>query len=427
MRIALCNLGCAKNQVDGESMAGWLITAGHRMVKRYEDADAILVNTCAFIQEAKQEAINTILQLAQYKRAGACRLLAVCGCLSERYRASAAPALPEVDHWFGVHTWRAEMAKVFGRPALRKPPVRRLAAPGPAQYLKIAEGCSRRCSFCSIPAIRGPYRSRPAGDLVAEARWLAGRGTVECILVSQDTSAYGRDRGTSLVRLVERLLRETSLRRLRLMYLHPGEIDDGILSLMAADERVCRYVDIPLQHVAGPVLRCMRRSPGTEDGARRLVERIRERVPGVAIRSTFIVGFPGETESHFARLLRFLEWARIEHAGVFAFSPEEGTAAYVMRPAVHGTVAQRRCREFMETQREISRSIGRARVGTEAAVLIEGRSLEHTGCSEGRTEWDAPEVDGVVHVRGARLRPGALVRVRITGADAYDLCAEALD
>jgi ribosomal protein S12 methylthiotransferase len=421
MNIALCNLGCSKNQVDGEKMLGRLVAAGHRLVQDPARAELILVNTCAFITAAKQEAIDTILEMTAWKRTGRCRLLVVCGCFSQRYAREAGRQLPEVDHWVSLHNWREELDAIAGAPAGRGDPPRRLIGTPATQYLKIAEGCSRRCSFCAIPSIRGPLHSRPLADILAEAAWLEQRGTRECILVSQDTSAWGRDRGTRLVRLLETLLARTRFRWLRLMYLHPSQVDDDLLRLMACEPRLCPYLDIPLQHIADPVLRSMRRAP-LSAGIRRLIERIRRTAPDAAIRTSLIVGYPGETEAHFRELQEFLSWARLDRVGVFPFSPEEGTAAYRMRPRPAAATVRRRLEQIMSLQARISRDLGEARVGRTEEVIIDGPADEEGFRWTGRTRRDAPEVDGCVLVRGGeRLRPGAFVKVRFTAASDHDL------
>jgi ribosomal protein S12 methylthiotransferase len=425
MNVALHNLGCSKNQIDGERMLQWLCEAGHRVVDDFARAELILVNTCAFIQEAKEEAIAAILQMASYKRLGRCRTLAVCGCFSQRYAGEAAAELPEVDWWFDLHGWQREFARLFGYrvPGSGK---RRLTVPGPSQYLKISEGCSRRCSFCAIPAIRGRFRSREISDVVREARWLWRQGARECILVSQDSSSYGRDKGTDLVRLVEELLRRTSFPWLRLMYLHPANLPDALLRLMAAEERLCSYIDVPFQHASDGVLRRMRRRPLSR-GMYALVEKIRRLVPDCAIRTSLIVGFPGETTRDMRELVRFLEWARLEKVGVFAYSPEEGTPSFAYRPRVRRDVAARRREMVLEVQRDISRDVGRQRVGKRVRVLLEGAAKAHGYRYRGRTQWDAPEVDGSVLVRSARTTRRALVTARVEDADDYDLYAALLD
>ena len=417
--VALANLGCSKNQVDGEGILGFLAAEGFRIVDEFAAADIILVNTCAFIQEAKQEAIDTILALAEYKNHGTCQFLGVCCCFSERYRADAAPTMPEVDRWFGVHTWREEFRQCF---LVEGPsnPVRHLAQAGATQYLKIAEGCSRRCSFCVIPAIRGPFHSRSYEQILEDAQRLAAHGTRECILVSQDTTSYGTDTGTDLQRLLERLLVDTPFDWLRLMYLHPAMVHDSLIDLIASEKRLCSYFDIPLQHISDHILKRMHRHP-TRRGTYELIERIRTRAPDAAIRTTCIVGFPGETEREFDELLRFVEWARFEKLGVFPFSPEEGTPAQQYRPRPRHATAARRCETLLEAQREISRSIGERRVGTEATVVVDRISDDECCDFIGRTQWDAPEVDGIVHVRSKKPDIGVFTRVRVTDADAYDL------
>lgn len=421
MKVAMCNLGCSKNQIDGENILGSLAQSGFDVTTSYAQAELILVNTCTFIREATQEAIESILEMAAYKQSGACRVLTVCGCFSERYRREVADRFPEVDVWLGVHDWRTELSEAIGC-VLAPPRDRHQLTPGASQYLKIGSGCSRRCSFCIIPSIRGPQRSRPYQDILAEARSLEEHGARECILVSQDTSSYGTDTNDSLVALLERLLADTGFDWLRLMYLHPSRVDNTLLDLMASEPRVCSYLDIPLQHIADPILARMRRRPGAKS-IRALIERIRTRAPNAAIRTSFIVGFPGETTSHFGQLLELCEWARFEKLGVFPFSPEEGTPAYDYRPRPRNSTARQRCETLMTLQREISAEIGRTRIGATAPVLVEGGGGSMSDDYEGRTEWDAPEIDGTVHLSGAVVATGSIVPAHITDADDYDLFA----
>ncbi len=425
MKVALCNLGCSKNQIDGEYILGCLARSDFEVTTRYDEAELILVNTCTFIREATQEAIETILAMAACKQSGACRLLAVCGCFSERYRGQIARRFPEVDIWLGVHDWHTELATALGRD-LNPPRRRHHLTPGASQYLRIGSGCSRRCSFCIIPSIRGPLRSRPYADILDEARDLEAQGARECILVSQDTSSYGADTGDSPAALLERLLADTHFDWLRLMYLHPSRIEDALLDLVSSEPRVCSYLDLPLQHIADPVLTRMRRHPGSR-GIRTLIERIRTRAPNVAIRTSFIVGFPGETASHFEQLLEFCEWARFEKLGVFPFSPEEGTPAYDYRPRPRNATARRRCETLMTLQRDISAEIGRSRIDDTVRVLVERRCDSAGGDYEGRTEWDAPEIDGTVHLHGTIGPDQSFVPARITDADDYDLFARVVE
>jgi ribosomal protein S12 methylthiotransferase len=418
--IALLNLGCSKNQVDGESIAGFLQASGYQFVEAMDAADVIVVNTCAFIQEAKEEAIDSIIEAARYKTEGRCRTLIVAGCFSQRYREEVAAQFPEVDLWTGVDDWATRLTQHLALQSAAPAFNRTLTTGVASQYLKIAEGCSHRCAFCAIPAIRGPFVSRAVDEVVAEAQWLEARGAVECILVSQDTSAWGSDTGSSLVKLVEAVLAKTSFPWIRLMYLHPNRIDDELLRLVAAEPRLCPYFDIPLQHIAEPMLTGMRRRASSAE-LYRCVERIRTLCPEAAIRTTFILGFPGETDAHVQQLLEFIEWARFEKMGVFPFSPEEGTAAYDMRPRPRHDTARQRCETVMTVQREISREIGEARIGTTVPVILDGPSDDPAYAWEGRTRWDAPEVDGRVFVPAGNYRKGEIIPVKITGAKDYDL------
>jgi ribosomal protein S12 methylthiotransferase len=425
--VALHNLGCSKNQIDGERILCRLRDAGFSVVSDFSRADIILVNTCAFIQEAKQEAIDAILELSRYKKTGRCGTLAVCGCFSERFRHEAKKHFPEVDLWMGVHDWPKLLGASFHTP-MEAGTDRVLFPPVATQYLKIAEGCSHRCSFCVIPSVRGAFKSRSEKDVLAEAAWLESCGVKECILVAQDTSSYGRDRGSSLVRLLELLLAKTSFPWIRLMYLHPAYVTDGLLRLVAAEKRLCPYFDIPLQHISDTILSSMKRRPLSK-GIRDLIGRIRALVPGAAIRTTFIAGFPGETERHFSDLLSFVEESKFERVGVFPFSPEEGTpaAGYGHRP--RNPTIVRRCDMLMSLQRRISGDICASRVGSTISVIVEPGDQTPAattgGFVEARSVWDAPEVDGKVLIaNGGRLRPGDIVPVSIVSAKDYDLVAE---
>ncbi|MBN1575536.1 MAG: 30S ribosomal protein S12 methylthiotransferase RimO [Chitinispirillaceae bacterium] len=419
--VALYNLGCSKNIIDGERILHLVKSAGYERTGDPSRADIIIVNTCAFIREAKEEAIETILSAARAKGGRPARLI-VSGCFSERFRTQAAAQFPEVDLWAGVNDWGALLGRLLG--ASPSPYARVLSGPRATQYLKIAEGCSHRCSFCVIPAIRGPYKSRAAGSILDEARWLEGRGVRELILVAQDSSFYGREIGTTLAALLELILTATSIPWIRLMYLHPRFVGHELLNLMAAEQRICPYFDIPFQHIAEPLLRSMKRLP-LEKGIRELIDRIRSTVPGAALRSAFILGYPGENENHFRELLRFVEWARFDKLGVFPYSAEEGTEAVKLRPRPLNATARRRCETVMLAQREISREINEGRIGAELDVIID-RDAEETGFNfEARSRFDAPEVDGKVLIRNGSFKPGEIARIRIIGASDYDLFAEA--
>lgn len=408
--------------VDGERMLRHLCDTGMVHTDDPSEADVILVNTCTFIREATQEAINTILEMAELKRRGKCTCLAVAGCFSERYRRSASTDLPEVDVWIDVPNRHEQIARIWGAPPRADNP-RYLTEDSATRYLKIADGCSHRCSFCVIPALRGPFLSRSPDDIVSEARWLRENGTKECILVAQDTSRYGRDRGGNLVQLLERILRDVPFEWIRLMYLHPRNVDDALLRLVAGEPRLCSYFDIPLQHIADPILRAMGRRPHAA-GTRKLLERIRTLVPDSALRTTFILGFPGETSRQFDTLVRFVEQQCFDKVGVFPYSPEEGTPAASMRGRPRDATVMRRCEELMEVQREISSRRLASRVNELVPVIIDRESDEPGFAAEARTQWDAPEVDGRVWIAGGSPAPGAIVTVRIVESSDYDLYAE---
>lgn len=420
--IALQNLGCSKNLIDGERILHLCSGSGVTITTDLAAAEVIIVNTCAFIREAQEEAIEVILTAAAYKKTGVCRQLIVSGCFSERFRNEVAATLPEVDYWVGVNDWEERLSDIF---SVNKPTSfeRVLSKPVATQYLKIAEGCSHHCSFCVIPAIRGPFISRSTDAVLAEAQWLEASGVRELVLVAQDSSFYGKEQGGSLAALLRELLAQTALPWIRVMYLHPNFVTNELLELIAQEPRICPYFDIPLQHIAEPILRSMKRMPSTS-GIYALVERIRSMVPGASIRSAFILGYPGETEAHFRELQRFIEWARFDKLGVFPYSPEEGTAAVALRPRPRAATANRRCEELMLLQREISREINEQRIGSTVEVIVDRLADDPDFNFEARSRCDAPEVDGKVLLRNGSLAIGSIVPVRIIGSSDYDLFAE---
>jgi ribosomal protein S12 methylthiotransferase len=420
--VALQNLGCSKNQIDGERIAHLFRTAGYRLVQDFNNADVIVVNTCAFIREAQEEAIESILESASFKKNGRCRKLIVSGCFSERYRDRVARKFPEVDLWAGVHDWEELLRDELG--AVATPSFEReITLPAATQYIKIAEGCSHACSYCVIPRLRGRYRSRTLHEVIAEAQWLEEKGARELILVAQDTTSYGRDIGTSLPALLENLLKSTSLPWFRLMYLHPARIDDALLALIAAERRLCPYFDMPLQHIADPVLTAMRRSPLSKE-LRALIEKIRAMVPGAALRTTFLLGFPGETRKDHTMLEHFIEEIKFERLGVFPWSPEEGTPACRLPHRPRTATVAKRCEAIMLIQREMSRELLKKRVGSIMEVMIDGTSEDPDFAFQGRTRFDAPEVDGKVFIKDRSRSPGSIVNLRITRASDYDLFGE---
>jgi ribosomal protein S12 methylthiotransferase len=426
------SLGCPKNLVDSEVMLGRLREAGFSTVADARAAEVIVVNTCAFIDRAKQESIDTILQMAQAKRGGQARRLVVTGCLAQRYDGDLRREIPEIDATLGtgqveeiVQAARGETTTLRpGRPewVYDHTTPRVLSTPPWLAYLKISEGCDYTCSFCIIPALRGRHRSRPVADIVAEARSLAERGVRELVLVAQDSTRYGLDHGVrdGLAYLLRRLGRIEGLRWIRVMYAYPATLSDPILDAIAGEERVVKYVDIPLQHASERVLRRMRRPPG-RGHLLGLIERIRERVPGVAIRSSFVVGFPGETEEDFASLLEFLREAELDHVGVFTYSDEEGTEAHGLGGRVPARLREARRRRLLALQRRISARRNRARIGSRVEVLVEGAHADSELLLRGRLPTQAPEVDGQAIVAEGTARPGEIVPCVITEAHPYDL------
>jgi len=418
--FALCNLGCSKNLVDGERMLAFLRQAGHSITDDYAAAEVILVNTCAFIKEAQEEAIQHILDMAQFKKIGACTTLAVCGCFSQRYADTVRTKFPEVDMWVSLDTWEEAFRRHFGARGSAGYK-RELTHEYGGQYLKIAEGCSHGCSYCVIPSIRGAYRSRQASAIVEEARWLYEKGTRELILVSQDTSYYGRDIGAGLVSLLERLLRDTAFPWIRMMYLNPHWVDETLIRLVGSEKRLCSYFDIPIQHISDPILKAMRRARPSSAQIRTLIEAIRTHAPGAAIRTSLIVGFPGETDREFGELVRFVGNARFDKLGVFPYSPEDGAPAAKLRGRPRRSTAERRAETIVDMQREISHAILHSRRGRVLPVMIDRVSEDPAYSHEGRTEFDAPEVDGAVFVNSIGAQVGRIAKVTVRESNDYDL------
>jgi ribosomal protein S12 methylthiotransferase len=435
-KIHFVSLGCPKNRVDTEVMLGVAEGGGFEHVADPAAAEVIVVNTCGFIDAAKKESIETILELAEHKRAGSCQKLVVTGCLSQRYPEELAESLPEVDHFLGssdmlaigpVLAGRAERMLV-GNPAdwvVSATDPRRVSTRGASAYVKLAEGCNRSCSFCVIPELRGKQRSRGPDDVVAEAERLAAAGVLELNLVSQDTIAYGRDLKGSfdLAALVRRIADVEGIRWVRLFYLYPEKLDDGLIELLADHPRVVPYVDMPLQHAADAMLRRMRRGHG---GARlrSVVERLRTRIPNLVFRTAFIVGHPGESEAEFQELAEFVRWAEFDRVGVFRYSDEASARAHALPDKVPAKLGAARARQILSIQRKISRKKNRALVGREVEVLVEGPSEESELVMVGRHAGQAPEIDGSVFLSGGEVHPGELRRALITQARDYDLVAE---
>lgn len=423
-RVAIVTLGCPKNVVDSEKMLGRLQLGGCEIAASPEEADVIIVNTCGFIDAAKRESVTTILDMARLTNGD--KRLIVTGCLVERYEKELRAELPEVDGFLGVTNQEKITALVGIEDALPSTAVPRShVGPPHVAYLKVSEGCNQTCSFCAIPGIRGRQRSRPIEEILDETAQLVSGGVTELILVSQDTTSYGKDLADrpSLAPLIRRLAAIRDLRWIRLNYFYPNHLTDELLETMSTLPNVCRYVDIPLQHADAEVLAEMRRG-GSATSHLRLLARIRKAIPGVFLRSTFIVGFPNETPERFDRLLTFLREARFDYAGVFTYSREEGTGAWGLGDPVPSREKRRRRGLAMEVQREVSHANNRARIGQEHEAVVDGLADNYYMC---RISGQAPDVDGITRLacRGAEtLEPGDYLRARITDATAYDLRAE---
>lgn len=433
--VSVVSLGCAKNLVDSENLLGLLQEAGHRLTVDLQQAEAIVVNTCSFITPAKQESVNKILEMAVYKEAN-CRHLIVAGCLAQEYGEELMQEIPAIDVLLGTGSVARvvdalaaveEGKKVvfLGREETGALP-RVVSTPSHTAYLKIAEGCSNRCTFCLIPRLRGPYRSRLRDEIIQEAQDLAARGARELVLIAQDSTFYGTDlAGTSqLPSLLRDLAAIQGLEWIRVMYGHPEHLTDAMLDVMAGEEKICTYLDLPLQHVAAPVLRRMGRK-GSAEALLAQVEKIRRRIPDVTLRSTFIVGFPGEDDVAFQELLDFLAQARLDWVGAFAYSPQDGTTAAYLPDTVPDAIKEERRQRLMSLQQEITARVLADRwQGRVVPVLIEGNG-RRPGSYRGRTRGQAPEVDGITWVKSDRpLAPGTIVPVRVTNVRRYDLGGE---
>ena len=425
MLVHFTALGCAKNLIDSEQMLALIQAAGHQITADPAQADAAVVNTCAFIEAAQQEAINTILELAELKKTGSLKRLVVTGCLAQRYQDDILRELPEIDAVLGVGSFPDIVAALelpehhfarFQDKNAPLPELDRTVTTGPGwAYLKIADGCDNRCAYCVIPSIRGRYRSRPMDAILSEAEKLAAGGVKELILVAQDVTAYGRDfrDGTTLCTLLRQLVRVDGIEWIRLHYLYPHELTDELIDLIAAEPKIVKYLDIPIQHVNDGILRRMRR-PETRASIEALFAKLRARIPDAALRTSLIVGLPGEGEAEFAELLDFLRAQRLPRAGVFVFSPQEGTPAAEMPDRCTQEEAERRRETVMALQNEIMDDYDRARIGQTIDVLCE--NAEPDGRWAGRSWADSPDVDEQVLFTGSAV-PGKFSRVTIDGLE----------
>jgi ribosomal protein S12 methylthiotransferase len=438
----LLSLGCSKNRVDSEVILGVLTDAGYRLEQDPLKAQVIVVNTCAFIESATQESIDAILDLARTKEEGECRVFVVAGCLPQRYGRKLARAMPEVDLFVGTSSFPL-LATLLHRHHAGDPQgiyleapkflmnsytQRVLSAPFYSAYLKIAEGCGNRCTFCTIPAIRGPYRSRPLEDLLREAEWLASMGVKEVNLVAQDTTAYGEDLGSRprLADLLDSLARTSLFPWIRVLYGHPLRVNRKLLEVMGSHTSICAYLDLPFQHASSRILRAMGRSGSTKEFCL-LVDSIRNHLPEVTLRTTLMVGFPGETEEDFQKLYGFVEKVRFQRLGLFAYSPEKGTTAARLVSTVPEEVKQERLETLAALQTRISLDLNQRLVGTVQPAIIEGTSPETELLLEGRLGSQAPEVDGRVLINRGFGKIGKITPVLITEAHPHDLVGEIVD
>jgi ribosomal protein S12 methylthiotransferase len=444
-KVHIVSLGCPKNLVDSEVMGAALAEGGYQITENPEEASVILINTCAFILPAKEDSIEEILRMAAWKSGGKgpCTHLVVTGCLPQRYAKGLEESLPEVDLFHGISEaprnahhldslmgspqTRHRRRSVIGKPTfLMNAGHRRLVSTGHSSaYLKIADGCSNRCSYCVIPSIRGKARSRPVDDIILEAARLAAQGVRELIVTAQDTTAYGRDlKGKpTLGLLLRELARVEGLAWIRLLYTYPAHLTEELLQTVAIEGKICNYLDIPIQHSEDAVLRAMHRQ-GSGELIRDVIARARTIIPDVALRTSLIVGFPGETARRFSNLLAFVRQTRFDHLGVFIYSREEGTPAAAFPSRISEREKERRRDAVMEEQALISRRINSTLIGTLQEVLVEGISDLAGYTHVGRCRRQAPEIDGVTHLRGGHPEPGTVAACRITAADDYDLYAE---
>ena len=441
-KVSMVSLGCPKNLVDAEVMLGVLSKQEYEITTDEKDADVIIVNTCSFIKEAKQESIDAILDLAERKRDGRCHTLIVSGCLPQRYQEELALELPEVDIFIGTGDY-PRIAEILAEKGGTEGQLRYIGDPdyvydetlprlnsSPAwySYLKIGEGCSNSCSYCIIPQLRGAYRSRPLEALVAEAEKLVSRGVKEINVISQDITRYGSDLedGATLETLIRRLAAIDGLRWIRLLYAYPDGITDGLIQLIRDEPKVCKYLDIPIQHISDPVLKAMKRR-SSEQQIRDLIAKLRSKIPSITLRTSLIVGFPGETVDDFASLMQFVEQTHFDRLGVFCYSREEGTPAAEMSEQVSERVKRERYRKLMRAQARLSFRRNRALIGQTEEVIVEGYSEETELLLKGRSSRQAPDIDGQVYITAGTADVGDIVVLKITDSSDYDLIGEIVD
>ena len=441
MKILFISLGCDKNLADSEEMLGLLTGSGHEIVDSEEEAEAIVVNTCCFIHDAKEESINTILEMAEYKKSGVCQVLIVTGCMAQRYKEEIIQEIPEVDAVLGTTSYgdivqalnEASAGKHFEEfkdiNSLPEDSGRRvITTGGHFGYLKIAEGCDKHCTYCIIPSLRGSFRSVPEERLLAQAEYMASQGVKELILVAQETTVYGTDLygKKTLHLLLKKLCQIKGIRWIRILYCYPEEIYDELIQVMKEEKKLCHYLDLPIQHCSDRILKRM----GRRTSKAQLVEiitKLRKEIPDIVLRTSLITGFPGETEEDHQELMEFVDEMEFDRLGVFTYSPEEDTPAATMKDQVPEELKEERRDEIMELQQEISLDKGNQRIGQEMLVMIEGKVSEESAYI-GRTYMDAPKVDGYIFVQtGELMVTGDFAKVRVTGALEYDLIGELTD
>ncbi|MDY6084305.1 MAG: 30S ribosomal protein S12 methylthiotransferase RimO [Dialister sp.] len=442
-KLGYISLGCSKNLVDTEMMVGILKKAGYELTDDLSAAEVILINTCTFIDPAKEESIETLLEAAQYKKTGACQRLVAAGCLTQQYQRNLAKEIPEIDIFLGTDSWQdildaidesyqnggAQVYHFENKPCDAEELLpRELTTPPWMAYVKIAEGCSNGCTFCYIPYVRGPMRSRTIASILHEVRRLAGQGVREFNLIAQDLSCYGRDLkdGTTLAGLLKQMAMIPGVKWIRLFYLYPTYFDDELLGVICKEPKICKYVDIPLQHISDSVLQRMHRRD-TSTKIKKLLEKIRSACPEIMVRTTLMVGFPGETEADFKELYDFVDTVHFDAMGAFTFSPQDGTPAARMQDQVSEEVKQERYHKLMALQAAVSEKNNEALVGTTAEVLVEEIFADDKGQirAKGRASFQAPEVDGNVYVDDpGDVHPGDFIMVKLTAGYAYDLVGE---
>ena len=441
MKILFISLGCDKNLTNSEEMLALLTESGHEIVDSEEDAEIIVINTCCFIHDAKEESIENILEMAEYKKAGTCKVLIVTGCMAQRYKEEIIQEIPEVDAVLGTSSYRDilkaveeacagrhfekyrdinELPEDSGRPVL--------TTGGHYGYLKIAEGCDKHCTYCIIPSLRGNFRSVPEERLLAQAEYMAEQGVKELILVAQETTVYGTDLygKKTLHILLKKLCRIKGIRWIRVLYCYPEEIYDELLQVMKEEKKICHYLDLPIQHASDKILKRMGRRT-TRAQLTEIIEKLRREIPDIVLRTTLITGFPGETEENHQELMEFVDQMEFDRLGAFTYSPEEGTPAERMPDQVPEELKEERRDEIMELQQEISLEKGNDRIGQELMVMIEGK-VSGESAYIARTYGDAPKVDGYLFVQtGELLMTGDFAKVKVTGALEYDLIGELAD